>query len=109
MSVRNLSAGYNGDRAVRDISFDVLEGERIGIIGPNGAGKSTLFKAIVGLLSHQGEISIHGAPCSRSHTMVGYVPQYEAIDLAFPGHGLGCGDDGPRPADRADFAAAQTR
>jgi ABC-type Mn2+/Zn2+ transport system ATPase subunit len=84
MVVNNLAAGYNGDRAVEGISFDVREGERVGIIGPNGAGKSTLFKALVGLLPHQGAISIQGASCQRSHTMVGYVPQHEAIDWQFP-------------------------
>lgn len=84
MSVQNLSAGYNGDRAVEGISFEVYAGERVGVIGPNGAGKSTLFKAIVGLLSHNGAISIQGASCHQSHTMVGYVPQHEVIDWNFP-------------------------
>jgi len=84
MIVQHLSGGYGGGRAVDDISFEVCVGERVGIIGPNGAGKSTLLKAIVGLLPHHGSISIQGAPCRQSHTMVGYVPQYEAIDWNFP-------------------------
>ena len=84
MIVQNLSAGYNGNPAIEGISFDVYRGERIGIVGPNGAGKSTLFKAVAGLLSHQGAISIQGAPCEQSHGMVGYVPQHEAIDWRFP-------------------------
>jgi len=84
MTVSDLAAGYNGDRAVEGISFEVAAGERVGIIGPNGAGKSTLLKAIVGLLPHRGAISIQGATCDQSHTMVGYVPQYEAIDWRFP-------------------------
>ena len=84
MAVRDLSSGYNGDRAIQHITFDVYEGERVGIVGPNGAGKSTLFKAIVGLLPHQGTISIRGATCQQSHAMVGYVPQHEAIDWKFP-------------------------
>jgi ABC-type Mn2+/Zn2+ transport system ATPase subunit len=84
MTVQNLSAGYNGDRAVTHISFDVCQGERVGVVGPNGAGKSTLFKALVGLLPHQGAISILGAPCQQSHHMVGYVPQHDALDLSFP-------------------------
>jgi ABC-type Mn2+/Zn2+ transport system ATPase subunit len=79
-----LSAGYNGDRSLDSVSFEVYEGERVGIVGPNGAGKSTLFKAIVGLLPHQGSISIRGASCKDSHAKVGYVPQHEAIDWRFP-------------------------
>lgn len=84
LAVHNLSAGYNGKPVLQNVSFDVYAGQRVGIIGPNGAGKSTLFKALVGLLPHQGEISIQGAPCRQSHTMIGYVPQYEAIDWKFP-------------------------
>jgi ABC-type Mn2+/Zn2+ transport system ATPase subunit len=84
MTVRELSAGYNGHRAIEGITFDVNRGERVGIVGPNGAGKSTLFKALVGLLPHQGAISILGAPCKDSHTMIAYVPQHQAIDWGFP-------------------------
>jgi ABC-type Mn2+/Zn2+ transport system ATPase subunit len=84
MTVDDLSAGYNGHRTLEGITFDVYAGERVAVIGPNGAGKSTLFKAIVGLLPHHGSISIQGASCQQSHTMVGYVPQHEAIDWKFP-------------------------
>jgi ABC-type Mn2+/Zn2+ transport system ATPase subunit len=84
MIVQNLSAGYNGDRGVNNITFEICQGERVGVVGPNGAGKSTLFKALVGLLPHQGAISIQGAPCKQSHAMVGYVPQHDALDLSFP-------------------------
>jgi ABC-type Mn2+/Zn2+ transport system ATPase subunit len=84
MTVRNLSAGYNGHRTLDGINFEVHEGERVGVVGPNGAGKSTLFKALVGLLPHHGAISIQGASCQQSHTMISYVPQREAIDWNFP-------------------------
>jgi ABC-type Mn2+/Zn2+ transport system ATPase subunit len=84
MAVHDLAAGYNRSQIIEGITFDVYPGERVGIVGPNGAGKSTLFKAIVGLLPHSGAISIQGAPCHQSHTMVGYVPQHEAVDWNFP-------------------------
>ncbi|MBN1563280.1 MAG: metal ABC transporter ATP-binding protein [Anaerolineae bacterium] len=84
MTVHDLACGYNGYRAIEGITFDLRAGERVGIVGPNGAGKSTLFKALVGLLPHQGAISIQGASCKDSHAMIGYVPQREAIDQTFP-------------------------
>lgn len=84
MRVDQLAAGYNGHLALSGVTFDLYEGERIGIIGGNGAGKSTLFKALVGLLPHQGAISILGASCKDSHAMIGYVPQHEAVDHTFP-------------------------
>jgi len=86
LSVEALSAGYPGDRyAVENVSFRVRAGERVAMIGPNGAGKSTLFKAMVGLIPFtHGEISIFGRDCHDSHSLVGYVPQHEAIDWTFP-------------------------
>ena len=43
---RNLSLGFGGVKAVRDVSFDIVEGEVFSIIGPNGAGKTTLFNLV---------------------------------------------------------------
>jgi ABC-type Mn2+/Zn2+ transport system ATPase subunit len=86
LDVHQLAAGYPGKRAViHDINFSLREGERVAVIGPNGAGKTTLFKALVGLLPHsEGHISLGGRDCVSSHTMIGYVPQQEAIDWNFP-------------------------
>lgn len=50
LDVVSLSAGYQGNDVVRDVSFTVQKGEAVMIIGSNGAGKTTLFKAICGLL-----------------------------------------------------------
>ena len=47
--------------ALRDISFTLNEGDRLGILGLNGAGKSTLLKIIAGVLkATEGDISIKG-------------------------------------------------
>ena len=46
LDVKNLTKRFGGVVANNDISFDVQEGEILGIIGPNGAGKSTLFDLI---------------------------------------------------------------
>lgn len=48
LSVANLSRSFGGIHANQDISFEVEQGEILGIIGPNGAGKSTLFDLITG-------------------------------------------------------------
>lgn len=50
LSVRNLSKNFGGVTAVDDVSFEVCEGEILGLIGPNGSGKSTLFNCILGQL-----------------------------------------------------------
>ena len=51
LEVRNLAKAFGGLRAINDLSFDVNEGEILGIIGPNGSGKSTLFNLLTGVLS----------------------------------------------------------
>ena len=73
-------------KAVDDISFSVLKGERFGFLGPNGAGKTTTIRAILGLLRGvEGEISILGVKINpnkdtayRNH--IGYIPGELGLD-----------------------------
>jgi branched-chain amino acid transport system ATP-binding protein len=51
LEVNSLSAGYQGNDVVHDVTFRVDRGEAVMIIGSNGAGKTTLFKTLCGLLS----------------------------------------------------------
>ena len=63
LEVQALSKRFGGIAAVNDVSFDVSEGEILGIIGPNGSGKSTLFNCILGQLRPtRGEVKIDGEP-----------------------------------------------
>ncbi len=50
LKVENLSKHFRGLKAVDGVSFEMYDGEFIGIIGPNGAGKTTLFNLITGFL-----------------------------------------------------------
>src|ERR1700687_1799233 len=51
LSVRGLSKSFGGFLAINQVSFEVAEGEILGLIGPNGSGKSTTFNLIA---------SVHG-------------------------------------------------
>ena len=63
LEVRDLKKAFGGIHAVDGVSFDVNEGEILGIIGPNGSGKSTLFNCILGQLRPtSGEVSLDGRP-----------------------------------------------
>jgi branched-chain amino acid transport system ATP-binding protein len=50
LEIKGISAGYQGNDVIHDVSFNVNQGEAVMIIGSNGAGKSTLFRSICGLL-----------------------------------------------------------
>ena len=50
LQVTGLSKDFGGLRALDDVSFEVYEGEVVGLIGPNGSGKSTAFNVITGFL-----------------------------------------------------------
>ena len=54
LSVRDLRKSFGGIVAVDGVSFEVNDGEILGIIGPNGSGKSTLFNCILGQLQPSG-------------------------------------------------------
>ena len=54
-----ISKSFGENQVVKDLTFRVLRGDRLGIVGPNGAGKSTLLKMILGQLSpDEGEVKL---------------------------------------------------
>lgn len=54
LEVKNLKKYFGGLKALNDVSFQLMEGETLGIIGPNGAGKTTLFNTICGIYPPSG-------------------------------------------------------
>lgn len=60
ISARGLSKHYGSFAALTDASFDIPLGRIYGVIGANGAGKTTLLNAILGLIPHEGEVSVLG-------------------------------------------------
>jgi branched-chain amino acid transport system ATP-binding protein len=61
LSLRNVTRRFGGIVALDGISFDVLEGQIVGLIGPNGAGKTTAFNVITRLYTpNEGEVEFDG-------------------------------------------------
>jgi branched-chain amino acid transport system ATP-binding protein len=82
LEVADLSKGFGALRVVQDFSFDVAEGEALGIVGPNGAGKTTLLNLVAGdLRPDHGTISMGGEDLTklpahvRCHRGVGRTAQ----------------------------------
>ena len=57
LEVRNVKVHFGGVAALEDVSFEVAEGELLGLIGPNGAGKTTMMRVITGVVApDRGEV-----------------------------------------------------
>jgi ABC-type polysaccharide/polyol phosphate transport system ATPase subunit len=72
---------YEHQRALSDISFDILQGEFFGIIGPNGSGKSTLLKILAGIYRQDsGTVVVNGLLSPFIELGVGFNPELNARD-----------------------------
>ncbi len=79
ISVRNLSKSFGSFKALRDVTFDISEGEKVALWGANGAGKTTLLRCMLGITKFEGEIFIDGVNVKReantAKKVIGFVPQ----------------------------------
>ena len=69
-------------QALRNVSFDLAEGEVFGFVGPNGAGKSTTIKIMLDLINdYSGEVTLYGMSSRdpKSRAGIAYVPESPAL------------------------------
>jgi zinc transport system ATP-binding protein len=82
VDIQNISAGYDGNIVLKDVSLKIYEQDFLGIIGPNGGGKTTLIKTVLGLINPvAGSIFF---PDNFPKEKIGYMPQINLIDKKFP-------------------------
>ncbi|EOT30579.1 ABC transporter ATP-binding protein [Enterococcus saccharolyticus] len=84
LTIKNLTGGYSQLPVLKDINFEINDGELVGLIGLNGAGKSTTIKEIIGLLQPQkGSIEIDGLTLKENpeeyRKKIGYIPESPAL------------------------------
>ncbi|SEK68517.1 ABC-2 type transport system ATP-binding protein [Streptococcus equinus] len=90
LKIENLTGGYVNIPVLKNISFEVNDGELVGLIGLNGAGKSTTINEIIGLLTpYQGQITLDGLTLANDQAdyrkKIGFIPEtpslYEELTL----------------------------
>lgn len=80
LEIKDLSAGYDNQVVLENVSLKIFSNDFIGVIGPNGGGKTTLIKTILGLVKPiSGEMNL-----LISKKNIGYLPQVNQIDKRFP-------------------------
>lgn len=88
IEVRDVWFNYGMGPVLKEVSFDIRNGDFLAIIGPNGSGKTTLLKVILGLLKpSQGRVRIKEREVKEfsQWQKIGYVPQKAThIDPSFP-------------------------
>lgn len=84
IKIKNVSKYYGDQAAVKDISFDIAEGEVVGFLGPNGAGKSTTMKILTCFIPPtKGTASVCGYDVMEAsmevRRHVGYLPEHNPL------------------------------
>ena len=90
LEIKELTGGYVNIPVLKDVSFEVGNGQLVGLIGLNGAGKSTTINEIIGLLTpYKGQIQIDGLELRNNPSdyrkKIGFIPEtpslYEELTL----------------------------
>lgn len=90
LKVTNLTGGYLGHPVLKELNFEIKEGELVGLIGLNGAGKSTTIQEIIGLLTpYSGQIELDSLTLQQDlegyRRKIGFIPEtpslYEELTL----------------------------
>ncbi len=86
LEAKELVKRYSGRAVVDHVSFDVGQGEIVGLLGRNGAGKTTTFRMIIGMVTpDHGEVVFDGVPVGRmpmykrARRGMGYLSQEPSI------------------------------
>ena len=79
LSLSGVGMSWDGRDVLRNVGFDVHQGDFIAITGPNGGGKTTLLRIMLGLLR-----PTRGTVTRDRDVRVGYLPQKNMIDSHFP-------------------------
>ena len=69
LEISHISKKYGSKEALHDVSLTLPQGQIVGLFGENGAGKTTLMKCVLGLVRHEGTVTLDGAPTSTGSAL----------------------------------------
>lgn len=67
LEISHISKKYGSKEALHDVSLTLPRGQIVGLFGENGAGKTTLMKCVLGLVRHEGAVTLDGAAIDRTN------------------------------------------
>lgn len=80
LSIQHISKEFGPIKALNDVSFDVPDGQILGLIGQNGAGKSTTFHSILNFITYTGQIHWQGHTLAATDfDQIGYLPEERSL------------------------------
>ena len=77
LELKSVGKRFAHQQALRAITVTIEPGARVALVGPNGSGKSTLLRAVLGLITCDGELLADGVPLERARLAprIAYIPQ----------------------------------
>jgi len=81
VQVSHIAKSFGSTKAVRDVTFEVEQGEIFGLLGPNGAGKTTTIRVMLDIFKPEsGTVSVLGGPMSEEKKdKIGYMPEERGL------------------------------
>lgn len=81
VEVSHIAKSFGNTRAVRDVTFEVADGEIFGLLGPNGAGKTTTIRVMLDIFKpDSGTVSVLGGPMNEEKkNLIGYMPEERGL------------------------------
>ena len=67
LTISHVSKKYGAKQALEDVSLTLPRGQIVGLFGENGAGKTTLMKCVLGLIRHEGTVTLDGAAINEKN------------------------------------------
>ena len=84
IALHNVTVAYQAEPVLKGVNLTISDGDFVGVIGPNGGGKTTLVKAILGQVAYSGRVDYAPEVLRDGVPAIGYLPQQNLFDRAFP-------------------------